>query len=71
MRIHEGEFAYDLEQQRDPATQLPLKWKYTLFRLHPAEMIIGRGEAKTRNEAEAHARRKIRELDKILTFRAA
>ena len=71
MRIHEGEFAYDLEQQRDPATQLHLKWKYTLFRLRPAEMIIGRGEAKTRNEAETHARRKIRELNEIHIVRVA
>jgi len=71
MRIHEGEFAYDLEQQRDPATQLPLQWKYTLYRLRPAEMIVGRGEAKTRNEAEARARRKIREMDETLTLRAA
>ena len=71
MRIHEGDFAYDLEQQRDPATQLPLKWKYTLFHLHPAEMIVGRGEAKTRNEAESHARQKIRDLAGTPSRRAA
>ena len=71
MRIHEGEFAYDLEQQRDPGTQLPRDWKYTLFHLRPAEMIVGRGEAKTRNEAEAHARRKIKELNQIHIVRVA
>ena len=55
MLIHEGEFAYDIEQQRDPATQLLRNWKYTVFRLRPVEIAISRGEAPTRAEAEVKA----------------
>lgn len=45
MRIHEGLFAYDVAQPRDPLTQLPLKWKFTVFRLRPVEIVVSTGEA--------------------------
>jgi hypothetical protein len=57
MRFHEGDFAYDVEPQRDPSTQLLSSWRFTVFRIRPAESILTRGEAKTREEAEAQARR--------------
>ena len=56
MRIHEGEFAYDLERPRDPLTQLALNWRFTVYRLRPAEMVVFRGEATTQPEAEKKAR---------------
>jgi hypothetical protein len=56
MRIHEGGFAYDIEQIRDPLTQLPLQWRYTLYRLRPREEVVLTGEAKNRPEAERKAR---------------
>lgn len=59
MRIHEGNFAYEVEQQRDQATQLLRGWKFTVFRLHPAEMVISQGEAQTREQAEAQARKSL------------
>ena len=49
MRIHEGEFAYDLERPRDPLTQLALNWRFTVYRLRPAEMVVFRGEATTQD----------------------
>jgi len=56
MRIHEGDFAYDLEQPIDPLTQLRSKWKFTLFRIRPSEEKLASGEADTRDTAEKKAR---------------
>lgn len=63
MRIHhEGDFAYDLEQQRDFRTQLPVNWKFTVYRLRPVEEIVAKGEASTRPEAERKAKSTITRL---------
>jgi hypothetical protein len=57
MRFHEGDFAYDIELQRDPATQLVSAWRFTVFRLRPVESVMQRGQSKTREEAEAQAKK--------------
>jgi hypothetical protein len=62
MRFHEGDFAYDIEQQRDPMTQLLSAWRFTIFRLRPVETVVTRGEAKTREEAEKQARQMVNKL---------
>lgn len=62
MRIHEGDFAYDIEQPRDPLTQLPLSWKYRLFRVRPKEEVLASGEAETRAEAEKKAKAALRRM---------
>jgi hypothetical protein len=63
MRIHcEGDLAYDLEQPRDPQTQLALNWKFTVYRLRPMEEVVTRGEAATRPEAERKAKSTIGKL---------
>jgi hypothetical protein len=56
MRIHEGDFAYDLEQPVDPLTQLRSRWKFTLYKIRPAEHKLASGEAETREAAEKKAR---------------
>lgn len=56
MRIHEGDFAYDLEQPVDPLTQLRSRWKFTLYKIRPAEHKLASGEADTREAAEKKAR---------------
>ncbi len=56
MRIHEGDFAYDLERPVDPLTQLRSKWKFTLYKIRPAEHKIVSGEADSREAAEKKAR---------------
>jgi hypothetical protein len=56
MRIHEGNFAYDLEQPVDPLTQLRSKWKFTLYKVRPVEQKLASGEAETRDAAEKKAR---------------
>jgi hypothetical protein len=63
MRIHhDANFAYDLEQPRDPQTQLALNWRFTVYRLRPVEEIVVRGEAETRAEAEKKAKSTISRL---------
>ncbi len=62
MRIHEGNFAYDIEQPRDPLTQLPLKWRFIVFRMRPVEEVVSRGEANSFEEAEKQARKAISKL---------
>lgn len=62
MRIHEGNFAYDLEQPRDPQTQLALNWRFTVYQLRPSEQILAKGEADTRAEAEKKAKSTISRL---------
>jgi hypothetical protein len=58
MRIHDkGDYAYDLEQSTDPATQLRTGWNFHIFKLRPVEQVLDRGEAKSREEAEKLARR--------------
>jgi hypothetical protein len=57
MRIREGDFAYDIEQLRDPLTQLPSNWQFKIVRLHPApEMVVLKGEAPNRPAAEKKAK---------------
>lgn len=62
MRFHEGEFAYDLEPQRDPSTQLLSGWRFTVYRLRPVETVVTRGEGKTREQAEEQARKIVSKL---------
>ena len=62
MRIHEGNFAYDLEQPRDPQTQLALNWRFTVYQLRPSEQVLVKGEADTRAEAEKKAKSTISRL---------
>jgi len=57
MRIREGKYAYDLEQLRDPRTEVRSGWRYTIFRVDPVEEVLSSGEAETREEAERKVRR--------------
>jgi len=59
---HEANFAYDLEQPRDPQTQLALDWRFTVYRLRPVEEVVARGEAPTRVGAEKKAKNAISRL---------
>jgi len=62
MRFHEGEFAYDLEPQRDPFTQLLSGWRFTVYRLRPVETVVTRGEGQTREQAEDQAKKIVSKL---------
>lgn len=71
MRIHEGDFAYDLEQPVDPLTQLRSKWKFTLYKIRPSEQRLTSGEADTRKEAEKKARTELARVARSSGPRAA
>ena len=63
MRIHDkGDYAYDLEQPIDPATQLRTTWVYKVFHLRPTEQVLEQGAAGSREEAEKLAKRAISRL---------
>ena len=63
MRIHEGKYAYDLEQLRDPQTQIRTQWKYQVYRLRPFEKVLSSGEAETREAAEKQAKADIARIE--------
>ena len=63
MRVHEGNFAYDIEQERDLRTQLLSGWRFTVYRVHPVETVLTRGQAPTREAAEAEAKQIISKLE--------
>ncbi len=71
MRIHEGDFAYDLEQPVDPLTQLRSRWKFTLYKVRPAELKLASGEADTREAAEKKARAELAKIAESGDSRAA
>ncbi|HEX5435063.1 MAG TPA: hypothetical protein VFY05_12555 [Candidatus Angelobacter sp.] len=71
MRIHEGDFAYDLEQPPDPLTQLRTKWKFTVYKIRPAEQKLASGEADTREAAEKKARTELARVARASGPRAA
>ena len=62
MRIHEGKYAYDLEQPPDPRTQLRQHWTFKVYRLQPVEQVLASGQAATRAEAEKKAKAMIAKL---------
>ncbi len=62
MRIHEGNFAYEVVQNRDPQTQIAKSWDFIIFALHPLEKVIERGSCSTKEKAEDEARRYISSL---------
>jgi hypothetical protein len=60
MRIHDkGDYAYELEQPVDPATQLRSGWVFRVFHLRPIESVVQTGQADSREEAERQAKRAI------------
>jgi hypothetical protein len=71
MRIHEGNFAYDLEQPVDPMTQLRSKWKFTLYKVRPVEQKLASGEADTREAAEKKAKSELAKAARASGSKAA
>jgi len=65
LRIHEGDYAYDLEQKVDPSTMLRGEWKFRVFFTLPTEHVLEQGEAATLEAGEQQA------LKAIVRIRAA
>jgi len=64
MRIYENNFAYELEQVVDPATQVKTVWRYNLYMVRPVDQKLSSGEAATIAEAEKLAKKQITKLTK-------
>ena len=61
MRIYEGNYAYEIEQVIDPATLIPLGWKYNLYRVRPINQLLQSGTVQTKEAAEAEGQRAVQE----------
>lgn len=59
MRIYEGNYAYEIEQLLDPATQVPAGWKYNVYRVRPLNQLLQSGTAGSREAAELEGRRAV------------
>jgi hypothetical protein len=62
MRIYEGDYAYEIEQVLDPATQVSLGWRYNIYRVRPRDELLRSGQAATREEAEESGKRMLAEV---------
>jgi hypothetical protein len=56
MRIHDGDYAYEVGQQRDPLTQLLSSWKYSVYRVRPRDEAIESGSGESRADVERKAK---------------
>jgi len=57
MRIYEDNFAYEVEQIIDRATQVPSGWRYNIHRVRPNHQILRSGDAATKEAAEKAGKR--------------
>ena len=62
MRFYEGDYAYEIEQVRDNATQLFTGWRYNLYRIRPDQKIIRSGEASSQEEAASAAQKALHSI---------
>jgi hypothetical protein len=71
VRIHEGDYAYEVERVLDPATQVQLGWRYNIYRARPVDRLVSSGEAKTREAAEHAGKKALEEAIKMNSQSAA
>ena len=64
MRIYEGNYGYEIEQVLDPATQVPVGWRYNIYRVRPQDQLLRSGMAATREEAQEAGKRMLAEVVK-------
>jgi hypothetical protein len=62
VRIHEGDYAYEVERVVDPATQIQLAWRYNIYRIRPIDRLVNSGEAETREAAEQAGKQALEEV---------
>ncbi len=59
MRIYEHNFAYEIEQTVDPATLVPIGWRYNVYRVRPMQQLLHSGTTATKELAEQQGRRAV------------
>ena len=62
MRFYEGDYAYEIEPVRDPATQLQSGWRSNVYQIRPLQQLLRSGEAATQQEAERAGQKALEEL---------
>jgi hypothetical protein len=62
VRIHEGDYAYEVERVIDPATQVHTSWRYNIYRIKPIDQLVQSGEAPTKEAAELAGKQAVEEL---------
>jgi len=62
MRIHEGNYAYEIRQKRDPLTQLTTAWTYIIYEVHPVDQAVESRDVASRQEAERQAKSRLTQL---------
>jgi len=67
LRIHEGDYAYDLEQKIDPSTMLRGDWKFRVYFTLPTDQVLEQGEAASREAAEQQALKAIARIRRTQT----
>jgi hypothetical protein len=61
MRIYEGDFAYEIERVRDPATEILNGWRYNLWRVRPFDQLLRSAEVASKEAAEQGGKRALAE----------
>ena len=64
MRFYQGDYAYEVEKVRDPATQLYSGWRYKVYRVRPVEELLSSGNVPTQEEAEQAGRKVLAQIIK-------
>jgi hypothetical protein len=71
VRIHEGDYAYEVERVLDPATQVQVAWRYNIYRVRPTDQLANSGEAESREAAEQAGKEALEEAIKMSSRSAA
>jgi hypothetical protein len=70
MRVHEGNFAYDIEPTYEPHTLVAAGWCYRVFALRPERELIS-GKARTQQEPVRKGRKEVERLNANRGFKRA
>jgi hypothetical protein len=72
VRLHAGNYAYELLPIRERGTQVVLKWEYRIYRTWPQEELLHISpHPLTREKAVHEAKQMVRLYDEIDNVRAA
>jgi len=62
MRVHDGDFAYDIEPVYNLLTLVPAGWRYRVFAMHPERELIS-GQVRTQEQAVRKGRKEAERLN--------
>ena len=62
MRIHEGDYAYEIEEALDPETRARTGWRFNIYRVRPQDRLLRSEIAPTKEAAETAGKQGLAEL---------